>query len=144
MAAMSLKRSGGTSRLRNWFLAALLLAPIPTQSQEPTARVSVILTDFNDARIVNATFIFKNRSKVEFAAKSQDDGTYTIDLRPGVYTMRARSRGFCTMRRGEFRLTDRGSVQFESQMWVCPSDMRFVAYVELEERPGTRLKPLVL
>ena len=141
MAAMSLKRSGGTSRLRNWFLAALLLAPIPTQSQEPTARDGVILTDFYDARIVNATFIFKNRS---IAAKSQDDGTYTIDLRPGVYTMRARSRGFCTMRRGEFRLTDRGSVQFESQMWACPSDMRFVAYVELEERPGTRLKPLVL
>jgi hypothetical protein len=122
----------------------LLFAPIPTQSQELTARVGVILTDINDARIVNATVIFKKRSKVEFTAKSQDDGTYTLDLRPGTYTVQARSRGFCTMRRGEFRLTDRSSVQFESQMWVCPSDMRFVESVELEEAPGTRLKPLVL
>ena len=144
MASTRLEQRAGLSRHRNWFFVALLFIPMLTQSQEPNASVAVVLTDINHARIVNATVALRNSSSAEFTAKSQEDGTYVAVLKPGTYTMEVRSRGFCILRRGGFSLTDRSVVQFESQMWVCPTDIRFVEYAELEQVPRTRLKPLVL
>ena len=90
------------------------------------------MSDINDARISNATVILK--AKVgEFRATTKDDGTYSLELRPGTYSMEVQSSGFCTLQRAAFILRKTAVVKFDLQMWVCPSDMAYVHYDELEE-----------
>jgi hypothetical protein len=125
-------------------IAVLFLAALPAGSEpEPQGKVEGVVVDITDARISNATLTFENED-YEYRIQTRWDGAYSIGLKPGTYAMSVSSMGFCTFRRAAFVLEKHSTVQFNFQMWVCPSDMEFIHYTELEEVPHTHIKPLIL
>ena len=132
------------TKSRAWCIALLFVVSLPARSgTKSIAKVKGVVSDISDARIRNATLTFGDGVH-EYDTQTQDDGTYSLELKPGAYTMRVHSNGFCTLRRGAFVLQKHSTVQFNFQMWVCPTDMVLSQYAELEEEPHTHLKPLVL
>ena len=124
--------------------ALLLLVPLSVGSKEAVAtKIEGVVVDITDARIWNATLTFGTGNR-DYRTKTQPDGTYSIELKPGTYSVKAESHGFCTLRRSGFVLQKHTAVQFNLQMWVCPTEVDFVRYIEFEEVPHTHLKPLVL
>jgi len=129
---------------RACFIVLLFLFPLGVGSKEDLAtQIEGVLVDITDARIANATLTFVS-GKHEYSTKTRQDGTYSIELKPGTYTMKVESYGLCTLRRSGFVLQKHTSVRFNFQMWVCPTDIEFIRYVEFAEVPRTHLKPLVL
>jgi len=129
---------------RAWCIALLFVVPLPAGSRaDAAAKVEGVVLDINDARIWNATLTFGNGGR-DHSTRTRQDGTYSIELKPGTYTMEVKSYGFCTLRRSAFVLQKHSTVQFNLQMWVCPTDSEFIQYSEFEEIPHTHLKPLVL
>jgi len=125
-------------------IALLFLAPLSAQPKEDVAtKIEGVVVDIMDARVSNATLTFETGSR-EYWTKTRQDGTYSIELKPGTYTMRVESNGFCTLRRSGFVLQKHTAVAFNLQLWVCPTDMEFVRYLEFEEVPHTHLQPLIL
>jgi hypothetical protein len=125
-------------------IAVLFLFPLAVGSKEDVGtRIEGVVVDITDARIWNATLTFGTGNR-DYRTKTRQDGTYSIELKPGTYSMKAESYGFCTLRRSGFVLQKHTTVQFNLQMWLCPTDTEFfVQYTELEEIPHTHLKPLV-
>jgi len=108
------------------------------------ATVEGVVVDISNARIANATVTFGSGVD-ESNIKTQQDGTYSIMLKPGTYKISVSKPGFCPFRRAGFVLPERSSVRFGLQMWVCPTDFpHFIQYAELDEVPHTNLKPLML
>jgi hypothetical protein len=105
--------------------------------------VQGVVTDVSDARILNAKLAFRSGSD-EYLAQTEADRTYSIALKAGTYSATVSSTNFCTFRRAAFILPKRSAVRLNFQMWVCPTDVQFIRYVELDEVPQTHLKPLVL
>jgi hypothetical protein len=129
---------------RVWYIALLFVFPLPTMSRgHAPAKIEGVVVDITGARIQNAMLIFANETR-EYSTKTGGDGTYSIELKSGKYTMEVTSNGFCTLRRAAFVLQRRSTVQFKLQMWVCPTDTQFIQYTEFEEVPRTNLKPHVL
>ena len=129
---------------RLWYIALLFVFPLPNMARgHAPAKIEGVVVDVTGARIQNAVLIFANETR-EFSTKTGGDGTYSIELKPGKYTMEVTSGGFCTVRRAAFVLRHRSTVQFNLQMWVCPTDTEFIQYTEFEEVPRTHLKPHVL
>jgi hypothetical protein len=129
---------------RACFIVLLFLVPLGVGSKEDLAtQIEGVLVDITDARIANATLTFGS-GKHEYWTKTRQDGAYSIELKPGTYTMTVESHGFCTLRRSGFVLQKRTTVRFNLQMWVCPTDTEFVRYIEFAEVPHTHLKPLIL
>ncbi len=129
---------------RRWCIALLFLVPLPAGSgTDAAAKVEGVVLDINDARIWKTTLTFGNGVR-DYSTKTRQDGTYSIELKPGTYAMEVKSYGFCTLRRSAFVLQKHSTVQFNLQMWVCPTDTEFIQYIEFEEVPHTHLKPLVL
>ena len=125
-------------------LALLFLVAISVESKKDLAtKIEGTVVDINEARILNATLTFRTGDR-EYWTKTGPDGTYSIELKPGTYTMKAEHYGFCTLRRSGFVLQKDATVQFNLQMWVCPTDTEFILYTELEKIPHTHLRPLVL
>jgi hypothetical protein len=132
------------TKYRACCIALLLLVQLPERTAaQSTAKVEGVVVDITDARIAKATLTFGDGTR-EYWTKTRWDGTYTIELKPGTYTMKVGSYGFCTLRRSAFVLQKHTTVQFNLQMWVCPTDMVFVQYAELAEVHHTHLRPLVL
>ena len=124
--------------------ALLFLGALPAGSKSRTAQhVEGVVVDIADSRIWNATVAFENEGH-KYSTQTKQDGTYSIELKPGTYTVSVSSMGFCTLRRAAFVLEKHTTVQFSFQMWVCPTDMKFIEYAELEKVPGTQIEPLVL
>jgi hypothetical protein len=122
----------------------LLLATVRVGSEaKPTATVKGVVLDIASARIWNAKLTFGDGVH-QYDTQTREDGAYSIELKPGTYTMSVYSYGFCTLRRAAFVLQEHSMVQFNFQMWVCPTDTEFIQYTELDEVPHTHLKPLVL
>ncbi len=129
---------------RRWCIALLFLVPLPAGSgTDAAAKVEGVVLDINDARIWKTTLTFGNGVR-DYSTKTRQDGTYSIELKPGTYAMEVKSYGFCTLRRSAFVLQKHSTVQFNLQMWVCPTDTESIQYIEFEEVPHTHLKPLVL
>jgi len=129
---------------RAWCISLLFLVPLPAGSgADVAAKVEGVVLDINDARIWNATLTFGNGVR-DLSTKTRQDGTYSIELKPGTYTLEVKSYGFCTLRRSAFVLQKHSTVQFNLQMWVCPTDMEFIQYIEFDEIPHTHLKPVVV
>jgi hypothetical protein len=125
-------------------MALLFLFPLPARSGEDfVAKVDGVVSDINDSRIWNATLTFEKGGR-DYSTKTRQDGTYSIELKPGTYMMAVKSYGFCTLRRSAFVLQKHTTVQFNLQMWVCPSDTEFIQYTEFDKVPHTHIKPLVL
>jgi len=57
------------------------------------ATISGVVLDVNDARIVGATIKIGN-AEVSRSLKSDDEGTFRIDLPPGDYRITAEQKGF--------------------------------------------------
>jgi len=126
------------------FFALALTAITPFESPPELAEgVEGVAVDIADAGIASATIDFASGDN-KFRVQTRADGTYSIALRPGTYTMTVSHNGFCTFRRAPFVLRKDSRLRFNIQMWVCPTDMEFVRYAELDEVPHTHLKPLVL
>lgn len=129
---------------RAWCIALVFLVPLPAGlGADVVAKVDGVLVDINDARIWNGKLTFRDGVH-EYSTQTRRDGTYSIELKPGTYAMDVRSNGFCNLRRAAFILEKHATVQFNMQMWVCPTDTEFIQYIEFEEVPHTHLKPLVL
>jgi hypothetical protein len=126
-----------------FFMLLLIVVPHAVSKEDLATKTEGVLVDITDARIANAVLTFDN-GKHEYWTKTRQDGTYSIELKPGTYTIKVESYGFCTLRRSGFVLQKHSTVQFNFQMWVCPTDMELVRYRELAEVPHTHLKPLVL
>jgi len=125
-------------------LALLFLVPLRVESKEVSAtKIEGTVVDINEAKILNTTLTFRTGDR-EYWTKTGPDGTYSIELKPGTYTMKAEHNGFCTLRRSAFVLQKDTTVRFNIQMWVCPTDTKFIQYTELEKIPHTHLRPLVL
>ena len=108
------------------------------------ATVEGVVVDINKARIANATVTFWSGVDKSIT-QTQQDGTYSITLKPGTYEMSVRQPGFCSFRRASFVLAERASARFGLQMWVCPTDSpNYIQYAELDEVPHTNLKPVIL
>jgi len=132
------------TKRRAWSIALLFLVPLPAGSAaDAAAKVEGVVLDITDARISNASLTFGNEAR-EYTTKTREDGTYSIELKPGTYTMDVKAFGFCNLRRAGFVLEKHATLRFDMQMWVCPTDTEFIQYTELEEVPPTHLKPLVL
>lgn len=131
-------------KTRVCFIALLFVFSLPPMSRgHVAAKIEGVVVDITDARIQNAVLTFAKGGR-EFSTKTGEDGTYSIELKPGKYTMEVTSGGFCTVRRAAFVLQQRSTVQFKLQMWVCPTDTQFIQYTEFDEVPRTHLKPHVL
>ncbi len=106
---------------RRWCIALLFLVPLPAGSgTDAAAKVEGVVLDINDARIWKTTLTFGNGVR-DYSTKTRQDGTYSIELKPGTYAMEVKSYGFCTLRRSAFVLQKHSTVQFNLQMWVCPT-----------------------
>ncbi len=80
-------------------IALLFLVPLSVGSKEHSVtKIEGAVVDINDARILNATLTFRTGDR-EYWTKTGPDGTYSIELKPGTYTMKAEAYGFCTLRR---------------------------------------------
>jgi Carboxypeptidase regulatory-like domain len=112
---------------------------------KPESLVKGVVTDINNARVPMASVTIESDGQ-RLQTKTGLDGTYSVRVQTGTYTISISRPGFCEVRRGEFVAQKHTEVQFDFQLWVCPSDdMRSsYHYVELDSVPHTHLKPLVL
>lgn len=125
------------------FSALLIAALVAGSEPEPEETVEGIVVDINDARVMHGTVSFRSESHV-YTTRTLADGSSCIKLKPGTYTVSVSQTGFCTLRRASFVLERHARVQFNFQLWVCPTHMEWIHYAELDEVPHTQLKPLVL
>src|SRR2546423_9270298 len=68
-------------------------APSLAAQDLQNATISGVVLDVNDARIAGAIIKVEN-AKVSRRLKSDDEGTFRIDLPPGEYQITAEQRGF--------------------------------------------------
>jgi hypothetical protein len=127
-------------------LTMLWLFVIAAQARtKPEALVKGVVTDINDDRVPMASVTIEADGQ-RLRTETSPDGTYSIRLQPGTYTISISRPGFCEVRRGAFVAQKHSEVQFDFQLWVCPSDdtISSIHYVELDSVPHTHLKPLIL
>jgi hypothetical protein len=108
------------------------------------AEVEGRVVDINNARVQETTLVFESEGKSQ-RTQTGPDGTYSVHLHPGVYSVSVSHWGFCKVRRAAF-LADAGTtITLNFQLWVCPTDNtgKF-NYLELVPEPETHLRPLVL
>jgi Carboxypeptidase regulatory-like domain len=110
-----------------------------------TAEVSGLVTDTSGARIAEAFLIFESEGQT-YRVWTNESGAYSINLAPGTYTVSVSGRpGFCQSRRGDFVAQEGSKIQFNFEVWVCPSDTTCCYnYAELQPGLNTQLKPLIL
>lgn len=121
-------------------LSAIAGPPLP----KGQSIVKGVVTDIVDDRITKAAVTFESNGQ-NFQTTTGADGRYSMRLEPGTYTIFVGHLGFCSARRAAFVVRESSELQFDFQLWVCPSDSPgFHRYKELDQIPHTDLKPLVL
>ena len=112
---------------------------------KPESLVKGVVTDIDNARIPMASVTIEADGQ-RLRTKTSPFGEYSIRVQPGTYTISISRPGFCEVRRGEFVAQKHTDVQFDFQLWLCPSDdlRSSYQYVELDSVPHTHLKPLIL
>jgi len=116
----------------------------PDLAAAAPARINGIVSDVNNSWVVKAHLAFQGKDRT-YEVETNGDGRYSISLPPGTYTASIKRFGFCEARRGEFVATADSHVEFDFQLWVCPSDSygRY-NFTELREANRRGPKPLVL
>lgn len=105
------------------------------------ARVKGVVTDIANSRVTKATVTVEDANGQKLRDQTAPDGTYSIELKPGTYTISVRSTGFCGVRRAAFVVQKHSEIQFDFQLWACPSDdVGSYEYKELDQVPHTHLK----
>jgi hypothetical protein len=99
-------------------------------SASSTARGTLI--DPSGARVPETSLTFEDREHHKFETLTAKDGTYSISLEPGPYTVEASHVGFCVMRRGEFYLEKGATADFDFDLVLCSTDSSRKPY-EVEE-----------
>lgn len=108
------------------------------------ADVKGAVTDVNDGRVARAILVFESGGQ-SYRVETGEDGAYEIRLKPNTYTVSITHFGFCRSRRAAFVAKKGSQINFDFQLWVCPSDAYGkYNFVELEPVSHTHLKPLIL
>lgn len=110
----------------NWricAIAAVLAVTGGYQTKPPTnaaehATVQGIVTDPTGGSIRDAELHFTSNGR-ETVTRSSSDGTYEVNLTPGVYTVRVTLPAFCDGRRGEFSARAGATIYFTFPLIVC-------------------------
>src|SRR5438132_1616907 len=125
-------------------VVTLLSATYGETRRGSNAEIRGVVTDRNDSRVANATVSVWGEGQ-NYQTQTGPDGTYSIRLKPGIYTMSVIQPGFCTFRRAAFLLQKNYRVEFNFRLWLCPCDAgEWYQYAELDPAPHTDLRPLVL
>ena len=75
-------------------LAVLMAGPLFTSAgQEPNVTVTGIVVDWQYARVIETTIVFKSAGDMR-EVKVDQVGAYKVDLPPGRYLITARAPGF--------------------------------------------------
>ena len=123
-----------------FLFSAIVVQPVP----KGESTVKGVVTDIADGRVTKAAVTFESNGQ-NLQTTTGADGTYSMRLEPGTYTMFIGHVGFCRARRAAFVVLKHSDIQFDFQLWICPSDSpAFFKYKELDQIPHTELKPLVL
>jgi hypothetical protein len=124
-------------------LASVAQAPQNEHARKP-AQVKGTVTDITDAVVTNATLSFDSSAHA-YHVEADSTGAYSISLKPGIYTVSVEHVGFCPIRRGAFVASPGSRIEFDFQLWVCPSDsFGSWNYIELDPADQSNLRPLVL
>jgi hypothetical protein len=104
-------------------LASLLspvLAPVSISSGEhpqTNGEIKGTVFDVNEAVISDAMLTFRDEAGEE-KVKTSQDGTYSVRLKSGIYTLAVSHAGFCRARRSAFVLESGLSVKFDIHLYV--------------------------
>jgi hypothetical protein len=155
-------------------VAAAWLTWLPSLVSAQTAsrvdqlpEVRGLVVDMESGRVAGAALHFGGQGN-EYDAKTIEDGSYVVRLKPGVYTVRVYRFGFCEGRRGSFSLTENLVLNLDFQLIPCDivdpvatgdggssqrggsiydpyrEDRRGgYRYEELELPPGAKVSPLI-
>jgi Carboxypeptidase regulatory-like domain len=111
---------------------------------KPGAEVKGVVTDVSDSRVTKAILIFENGGQ-SYRVETGEDGAYEVRLKPNTYTVSITHFGFCRSRRAAFVAKKDSLINFDFQLWVCPSDgYGKYNFIKLEPVPHTHLQPLIL
>lgn len=82
------------------------------------AQLAGTVTDTSESRIPKAKLEFQGQDHT-WIATAADDGTYKIDLPPGLYKVRVSNPGFCPMNRALFIVRPSSKVTMNFIMFDC-------------------------
>lgn len=128
------------------FLCVLIcnLSSFAQPPDKPGAEVKGVVTDVSDTRVTSAILIFESAGQ-SYRVETGEDGAYEVRLKPNTYTVSITHFGFCRYRRAAFVAKNGSQINFDFQLWVCPSDAYGkYNFAELEPVSHTHLKPLIL
>jgi hypothetical protein len=111
---------------------------------QTAARIVGIVTDFDGGRVPDVEIHFRGVQD-QRRIRTKDNGSYSIDLAPGVYAAEIVNKNFCPLHRGKFLATTTSEMRIDFQLWICASDSSGTYnFVELDSVKNTDLRPLVL
>ena len=116
-------------------------APINT----PRSEVKGIITDgLNKVRLARINITLRGPDHV-YKIQTDNIGSYSMFVTPGIYSMELELPGCCNMRRGQFLVEEGKTVQIDSQIMIAPSDVagKF-NYSELDPPVNSEIRPLVV
>src|SRR6266702_1209449 len=87
-------------------------------SLEARPLVSGFVMDQTGARVRDASVTLQGEGQ-HLTVKTADDGGYSLQPKPGRFTITVTHPGFCPWRRPEFVVGIRDSIQFDFEITVC-------------------------
>src|ERR1700677_2475724 len=120
-----------------FLLSAIVVQPVP----KGESTVKGVVTDIADGRVTKAAVTFESNGQ-NLQTTTGADGTYSMRLEPGTYTMFIGHVGFCRARRAAFVVRKHSDIQFDFQLWICPRPPPArPVYKELADSSHTELGP---
>lgn len=95
------------------------------------SRISGKIYDHAESTVVGALVIFESTAEHQ-STRTLEDGTYSIDLSPGVYEVRVPRNGFYRMRRSPLLVKNHSLTGIDFQLVVEISDTDALQYSEEE------------
>jgi hypothetical protein len=112
-------------------------------SARDKAEVHGTVRDVTGAWATMTAITFRSRNS-SYEVQTNEKGDYSVLLPAGTYTLSARQLGFCELRRAEFIAPAGSQIDFDLQLWVCPTDSYgWDNYTELTGASSGALKPLI-
>lgn len=114
----------------------LVSAVLPMFSQDgPGSEIRGVVTDLLGGKVAGAAVRFVRETN-EYTVQTEEDGTYSIHLTPGSYTVSAYYLGFCPAERGNFDLKPNSALALDFELIPCAiHGPPFARAYEKEELP---------